>query len=194
MEARFFSDRSEFRNWLQKHHDKADELWVGYFKKDTGIPTITWPESVDEALCFGWIDGIRKSIDGKSYRIRFTPRRSGSRWSPRNIKSAEELIAQGKMTSPGLRAFEARTPESALQSRHRALDPLPAQFESQLRSNKKAWEYFNAMTPGVRRMSIGWVMSARKDETRLRRLGVLIESSEKGRKVPPLIIGKKPGA
>ena len=193
MEARFFSNRSEFRNWLQKHHGKADELWVGYYKTATGVPSITWPESVDEALCYGWIDGIRKSIDEKTYKIRFTPRRAESRWSAVNMKRFQELAKEGKVTPAGLRAFEAGKRHSEPRPNERGHVVLPASYERQLKSNRKAWQYFNAMTPTVRRLSVGWVMDAKKEETRLRRLSVLIESSENSRKVPPLIISKKSG-
>jgi uncharacterized protein YdeI (YjbR/CyaY-like superfamily) len=191
MTVKFFKNKPEFRKWLRKNHGQVDELWVGYYKKITGIPSITWPESVDEALCYGWIDGLRKSIDEKSYRIRFTPRRAGSTWSDVNIKRAKELKKQGKMEPAGISAFECRKMDSASIAVKRGNIRLSRQFEDRLKSNEKAWEYFNGLAPSFRKMSIGWIMSAKKEETRLRRLGVLIESSEKGRLVPPLIIGRK---
>jgi uncharacterized protein YdeI (YjbR/CyaY-like superfamily) len=190
MEAKFFSRPSEFRKWLKQNHDKADELWVGYYKKATGIPSITWPESVDEALCFGWIDGLRRSIDEGTYRIRFTPRRATSRWSDVNVKRVKELKKRGKMAPAGLEAFERRK-SSKPYPESRASADLDKEYAAKLRSNKKAWAFFDALAPSVRRLSIVWVMSAKKEETRLRRLGILIESSEKGEKIPPLIISKK---
>jgi uncharacterized protein YdeI (YjbR/CyaY-like superfamily) len=191
MRAKFFAKASEFRKWLSRNHDKADKLWVGYYKKVTGIPSITYPESVDEALCHGWIDGLRKSIDKKSYRIRFTPRRAGSTWSDVNIRRVKELTKLGKMEDAGIRAFESRKTGSASNPVKRENIPLSRQFEDRLKSNEKAWEYFNGLAPSFRKMSIGWIMSAKKEETRLRRLAVLIESSEKGRLVPPLIVSRK---
>jgi len=187
----FFPTPGEFRKWLVRNHGKTDELWLGYYKKTTGIPGITWPESVDEALCYGWIDGIRKSIDDKSYQIRFTPRKVGSNWSERNIERVKELKKQGKMEEPGLNAFEGRKKDSASDPRNPANIDLPDQYKDKLRSNKKAWDYFNTLAPSFQRLSIGWIMDAKKEETRFRRLGVLIESSENGRKVPPLIVGRK---
>lgn len=191
MKVRFFTNKSELRKWLARNHGKADELWVGYYKKATGIPSITWPESVDEALCHGWIDGLRKSIDEKSYCIRFTPRRAGSAWSDVNIRRVKKLTELGKMEPAGISAFECRKMDSASNAVKRANIRLSRQFEDRLKSNKKAWEYFNGMAPSFRKMSIGWVMSAKKEETRLRRLAVLIDSSEKGRLVPPLIVSRK---
>lgn len=191
MDVKFFKNQSEFRKWLSENHDKADELWVGYYKKATGIASITWPESVDEALCQGWIDGLRKSIDEKSYCIRFTPRRTKSNWSDVNIKRVKELKKLGKMESAGLRAFENKKESSASYSYKHDKVELSKEFEGELKSNEKAWEYFNALAPSLRKTSIYWVMSAKKEETRLRRLGVLIDSSEKRQKIPPLIISKK---
>ena len=193
IEAKFFSKPLEFREWLSENHDKADELWVGYYKKATGIPSMTWPESVDEALCYGWIDGLRQSIDEKSYRIRFTPRRASSRWSELNIKRVKELKKLGKMEPAGLEAFQHKKSDSASNSYDRDDIKLSKEFEAKLKSNEKAWDYFNAMALSSRRISVAWVMSAKKEETRLRRLGILIESSEKGQKIPPLIISKKDG-
>ena len=190
MKIKFFADQSRFRKWLQANHDKTDELWVGYYKKATGKPSITWPESVDEALCFGWIDGLRKSIDEEAYRIRFTPRRDGSNWSDVNTRRAKELKELGMMEPAGIRAFEKRKRDSASPSRKPESIELSKEFEAELKSNKKAWKYFNALAPSVRKLSVGWVMSAKREETRLRRFAVLIESSEKEQKVPPLIIGK----
>lgn len=191
MEAKFFASQSEFRDWLSKNHDKVDELWVGYYKKATGIASITWPESVDEALCHGWIDGLRKSIDKKRYRIRFTPRRPHSNWSDVNVKRVAELKKLGKMKPAGLRAFENRKQRTTPYSYERDDVALSKEFEEELRSNDKAWAYFHALAPSYKKMSIHWVMSAKREETRRRRLGILIDSSAKGEKIPPLNVGKK---
>jgi uncharacterized protein YdeI (YjbR/CyaY-like superfamily) len=192
MKPKFFAGPPAFRRWLQANHDKVDELWVGYHKKATGLPSITWPESVDEALCFGWIDGVRKSIDEDSYRIRFTPRRANSKWSDVNIKRAKRLKKLGKVARAGLEAFERRKQKgSRPYSYEREGIELAKEYEDKLRSNEEAWSFFHSLAPSVRKVSIAWVMSAKKEETRLRRLGVLIGSSEKGQKIPALIIGKK---
>lgn len=188
MEARYFKTPSEFRKWLSENHDDVDELWVGYYKKATGRQSITWPESVQEALCYGWIDGLRKSIDEKRYRIRFTPRRPKSNWSEVNISFVNELTKLGKMKPAGLRAFERRKDDSS--SGNNAFK-LGEKFEDELRSNKIAWKHFNALAPSVRKSSVYWVMSAKKEQTRLRRFAILIDSSMKGQKIPPLIPSKK---
>jgi uncharacterized protein YdeI (YjbR/CyaY-like superfamily) len=167
-----------------------DELWVGYYKKATGRKSITWTESVREALCYGWIDGLRKSIDEKRYRIRFTPRRTNSNWSDVNITHVKELITLGKMEKAGILAFEKRKQES-IYSFEQEEAGLLKKFENEFRSNTKAWKNFNSLAPSIKKKSIHWVMSAKKDETRLRRLGTLIKSSEKNQKVPQLIISKK---
>ncbi len=183
VDPRFFPAPADFRAWLEAHHADEDELFVGYHKKGTGRPSITWPESVDEALCVGWIDGIRRRIDDDSYSIRFTPRRPRSIWSAVNIKRAEELIAEGRMSPAGLAAFEARDEDrSAIYSyeqRHAAqLDP---EQEARLRANPAAWEWFEGRPPSWRRAAVYWVTSARKPETRERRLAMLIEAAAEGR-------------
>lgn len=188
MRPTFFATRSEFRTWLEKHHEDEHELWLGLYKKSSGKPSITWPEAVDEALCFGWIDGVRKSIDDETYMNRFTPRNKRSNWSAVNIKRAKELIALGRMRPAGLKAFEARTDErSAVYSyeqRHAA--KLDHAQERQLRANAKAWEFFQSRPPSYRKAAVYWVMSAKKEETRARRLAQLIDDSAAGRTVPPL--------
>ena len=191
MEARFFANQSAFRQWLGKNHQSADELWVGYYKKATGRASITWPESVDEALCFGWIDSLRKSIDEKSYRIRFTPRRANSKWSDVNINRVKELKKLGKMEPAGLRAYKNKKKGSAAYSYESENPALNKEFADKLKLNDKAWAYFTSLAPSVQKRSISWVMSAKKEETKRRRLGILITSSEEGKKIPPLIIGKK---
>ena len=176
------------RAWLEENHDRVDELWVGYYKKATGLPSVTWPESVDEALCFGWIDGIRKSIDDRSYRIRFTPRRKGSHWGTRNLGRMRHLIAEGLVAAPGLAAYERRDRRKEKQASYEQPEAaaLPAEYEARLRANGAAWEYFQAARPSYRKQVIWWVVSAKREETRLRRLGILMESSARGEVIPPL--------
>jgi uncharacterized protein YdeI (YjbR/CyaY-like superfamily) len=191
MKPSFFRNQSRFRAWLHKNHDSVEELWVGYYKKVTGIPSITWSGSVDEALCYGWIDGLRKSIDERSYQIRFTPRKPGSRWSDINVRRVKELKKLGKIEPAGLRAFEKRKQSQTTYALKSGDIKFSRQFEETLQSNEKAWRYFNTLTSSVRKMCIAWVMDAKKEETRHRRLKVLIESSEKGQKIPPLIVSTK---
>jgi uncharacterized protein YdeI (YjbR/CyaY-like superfamily) len=182
----FFPTPADFRNWLERNHDTARELLVGFYKKGSGKPSITWPESVDEALCFGWIDGIRRSIDAESYSIRFTPRRAKSIWSNVNTKRVAELTRQGRMDAAGLAAFKARDPKrSGIYSfEQRKKDQrLDAAYEAKLRKNKKAWAFFQAQAPYYQRMASLYVMSAKKEETRLRRLATLIADSAAGRRI-----------
>jgi uncharacterized protein YdeI (YjbR/CyaY-like superfamily) len=189
VEPRFFATAADLRAWLEAHHADTGELLVGFYKKGSGRPSITWPESVDEALCFGWIDGIRRRIDDESYSIRFTPRRPRSIWSAVNIKRAGELIAEGRMTPAGLAAFEARDEErSAMYSyeqRHAAA--LDADQEARLRADAAVWEWFQGRPPSFRRAAIYWITSAKKPETRERRLGQLIEAASEGRPPKALI-------
>ncbi|MCY3676189.1 MAG: bacteriocin-protection protein [Gemmatimonadetes bacterium] len=176
------------RAWLEENHDRVDELWVGYYKKGTGLPSVTWPESVDEALCFGWIDGIRKSIDDRSYRIRFTPRRRRSHWSARNLGRMDHLMAEGLVAEVGLAAFRARDPEKQERASYEQREAvvLPPEYEQRLRAEPDAWKYFRAARPSYRKQVTWWVVSAKREETRLRRLGILIESSARGEVIPPL--------
>lgn len=184
----FFATPEEFRAWLEENHATARELWVGYTKKGVGRPSITWPESVDEALCFGWIDGIRRSVDDTSYMNRFTPRRPGSNWSAVNIARVAELTAQGRMRPAGLAAFDRRRDETtavySYEQRHQAA--LEEAEEQQLRADPAAWQFFQARPPSYRQAAIRWVISAKKAETRQSRLARLIEDSAQGRTVPPL--------
>jgi len=188
MRPRFFATPSEFRAWLEQHHATAKELLVGFHKKGSGIPSITWPEAVDEALSFGWVDSVRRSIDDVSYTNRFTPRTGRSTWSARNIERAKELIAQGRMHPAGRKAFEARKDDrSAIYSyEQRGQAKLGRGFERQFRSNTKAWEFFQAQPPGYRTTATYWVVSAKREETRRRRLVTLIDDSAHGRTVRPL--------
>ncbi len=188
MKARFFRSAAEFRSWLEKNNAIASELWLGLYKKGSGKKGITYSEAVDEALCFGWIDGVRKSIDDERYVNRFTPRTSRSTWSAVNIKRARELIEAGRMTPPGLRAFEARADErSAIYSyeqRHAA--KLSPAEERRFGANPEAWAWFQSAAPSYRKAAIWWVVSAKREETRERRLETLIADSEAGRTVRPL--------
>ena len=183
----FFSTQSDFREWMKKNHNLEKELWVGYYKKATKIQSITWPESVDEGLCFGWIDGIRKSIDEKSYKIRFTPRKSTSIWSAVNIKRIQQLMEVGLVMPEGLAAYERRREnKSEVYSYEQRKADLPAEYQKLIKKNKKAWEFWNKLAPSYKKATTWWVVSAKKEETRLRRLNILIESAEQGLKVPPL--------
>ena len=182
MKPIYFASPEAFRAWLEAHHQRAPEVLVGYHKRATGKPSMTWPQSVDEALCFGWIDGIRRRIDDESYSIRFTPRRARSIWSAVNIARAGALIAEGRMTPAGLAAFEARDEErSAIYSyeqRHKA-ELSPGQ-EARLRADPAVWEWFQARPPSWRQGAIYWITSAKKPETRERRLATLIEKAAAG--------------
>jgi uncharacterized protein YdeI (YjbR/CyaY-like superfamily) len=163
----------------------AVELWVGFHKKHTGAPSITWPESVDEALCFGWIDGIRKTLDDGRYVIRFTPRKPNSTWSAVNIARAKELVRLGRMSPAGLRAFEKRTPEkSAIYSyEQRRTAALNAADRKTFRANPEAWTFFRAQPAGYQRLLTYWIISAKRDETRAKRLARLIADSAAGRRI-----------
>ena len=185
---RFFKSQSDFRKWLEKHHGTERELWVGYYKRDSGKPSMTWPESVDQALCFGWIDGIRKSVDALSYTIRFTPRKPGSTWSPINIRRAQELIDQGLMRPAGLKAFEARKEyKYGIYSYEQRSAGLPEPYEKMLKQNRAAWAFFQTQSPWYRKTTSWWVVSAKREETRLKRLATLIEDSAHGRPIAGLI-------
>jgi uncharacterized protein YdeI (YjbR/CyaY-like superfamily) len=180
----FFPTPAAFRKWLEKHHDKETELLVGFYKKGSGHPSITWPESVDQALCFGWIDGVRRRIDDVSYSIRFTPRKAVSNWSAINIARVEELTKLGQMHASGLRAFERRREDkSAIYSYENARRTLAPDDEKRFRTKKKAWAYFNAQAPWYQRVAIYWVTSAKREETRERRLATLIDDSANGRRI-----------
>lgn len=180
----FFKAPDAFRTWLEKNHDRETELLVGFYKRDSGTPSITWPESVDEALCFGWIDGVRKSLGETSYTIRFTPRKAKSTWSAVNIKRAQDLLAAGRMQPAGLTAFEARDEaRSRVYSFEQKNVKLSDEFETAFKANKKAWAYFQSQPPWYRRTASWWVISAKKEETRLRRLSTLIEDSAQGRRI-----------
>src|SRR5258706_1302619 len=192
MQPHFFKTPADFRKWLAKNHSSAAELLVGFYKKDSGKPSIIWPESVDEALCFGWIDGVRRRIDDVSYSIRFTPRKKTSTWSAINIARVAELTKLGRMQPAGLRAFEHRREEkSAIYAYENETRTLSAEDEKKLRAIKKARDFFNVQPPGYRRLSIYWITSAKRDETRARRLATLIEDSASGRRLGVVTLKKK---
>jgi uncharacterized protein YdeI (YjbR/CyaY-like superfamily) len=185
---KFFASPAEWRAWLEKHHADTQELWVGFYKRDSGRPSISWPEGVDGALCFGWIDGIRKSIDAISYKIRFTPRKPRSVWSAININRVAELSKSGLMHSAGLAAFEKRDDaRSAIYAyEQRKTAKLPAPFEKKFREQAGAWKFFRSRPPWYQRTSTYWVISAKREETRLKRLATLIDCSAGKRNIPSL--------
>ncbi|PHZ84722.1 YdeI/OmpD-associated family protein [Paremcibacter congregatus] len=180
----FFQTQAEFGDWLEDHAE-ASELWVGYFRKSTGRASLTWSETVDVALCYGWIDGIRKTIDDQSYKIRFTPRRTGSVWSAVNVKKVKALTQLGKMKPAGMYVFNKRTDVKGYCAQDRNLQ-LSRAYEAQIKTRQPAWLFLKNLAPSYRRESIWWVMSAKKEEARLKRLEILIASSEAGLKIPAL--------
>jgi len=188
MEPTFFATPAQFRAWLEEHHDSASELLVGFYKKGSGRPSITWPESVDQALCFGWIDGVRRSLGDEAYTIRFTPRRSRSIWSAVNVARMQELTADGLVHPAGTAAFERRSDDRtaiySYEQRKRAR--LPDDYEERLRANPAAAAFFDSRPPSYRRAATHWVISAKREATRERRLAQLIEDSAAGRTVAPL--------
>lgn len=188
MKPRFFATPAKFRTWLEAHHASHTELLVGFYKKASGKPSITWPESVDEALCFGWIDGIRKTIDDVSYTIRFTPRKARSIWSAVNVKRAKELIAAGRMHPAGLQAFEkreaARSQIYSYEQRHEAV--FDEETEREFRASAAAWAFFQEQPPAYRRTATYWVLTAKQAETRRRRLATLIDDSAHGLRLKQL--------
>ena len=196
----FFATPENFGRWLEKHHESERELLVGFYKKGSGKPSITWPESVDEALCFGWIDGIRRRIDGDSYSIRFTPRRADSIWSAVNFKRMGELIAAGRVRPAGLAAFAKRSADKtgiySYEHQRQGEVPLPLDpaYEKQLRKDKAAWQYWENETPWYRRIVTRWIMEAKREETREKRLSELIEASAAGRRIKGTAERKRKGA
>jgi len=183
----FFKSAADFRAWLEAEHEQCQELWVGFHKKSSAQNSITYPEAVDEALCFGWIDGVRKSVDRDSYTVRFTPRKLKSQWSAVNIKRAEELAEAGRMRPAGVKAFSAAKDQPrkySYEQRHQArFDRAQGR---QFRANRQAWSFFQKQPPWYRRTATFWVVSAQKEETRKRRLATLIHDSAQGRPIRPL--------
>lgn len=184
MKPTFFPSPQEFRQWLEKNHQTEKELLVGFYKVGTGRPSMTWPESVDQALCFGWIDGVRRSIDEESYSIRFTPRKPISIWSSVNIRKMEELTKAGLMTEAGQKAFALRKEEKSVVYSHEkepaVLDPA---FEKQFKANKEAWEFFSSQAPSYQKVMLHWIMGAKQEKTRVSRLEKTIRESEVGKRV-----------
>ena len=184
MKPEFFQTPADFGTWLEKNHATATELWVGFYTKDSGEPSITWPDSVDQALCFGWIDGIRKRVDEISYQIRFTPRRRGSIWSAINIKRAKELVRQKQMRPTGLKAFAERIEnKSGVYSYEQRNTELSEPYAKLLKKNKTASNFFEKQPPSYRKMIGWWIISAKKEETRMARLAKLISESAKGKRL-----------
>lgn len=193
MKSRFFRTPADFRAWLQRHHLSANELWVGFYKVGSGKPSLTWPESVDEALCFGWIDGIRKSLDDVSYTNRFTPRKPTSTWSAINIKRVQALKQAGRMSAAGLKAFAARRKnKSGIYSYEKRPDALIEPYAAMLSASRAAQAYFEKQSPSYKRAATWWVISAKKEETRLRRTQTLIQLSAKQQRLPQFIPIRKP--
>jgi uncharacterized protein YdeI (YjbR/CyaY-like superfamily) len=184
----YFATPAELRVWFESNHTSAGELFLAYYKTDSGIPSVTWPQSVDEALCFGWIDGVRKSIDAQRYFIRFTPRKAKSYWSKVNLKRFEELRAQGRVVAAGIAAFEARkgVARAAYSFEQEEPPTFTPEQEALLRGNAAAWEWFRKSAPSYQRTATWWVISAKQAATRERRLQQLIDCSAAGTTVPPL--------
>lgn len=184
MQPVFFSSTAEFRKWLEKNHTSETEIIVGYYKVNTGKPSMNWSESVDQAICFGWIDGIRKSIDNESYCIRFTPRKPTSIWSAINIKKVENLTEKGLMKQAGLEAFNKRKADkSAVYSFENEAKIFSHNMEEKFRSNEPAWNFFNSQAPSYRKTIIHWVMSAKQEATRFSRLEKLIEACKNCKRI-----------
>ena len=183
----FFASPQEFYDWLEEHHETETEVYVGYYKKPTGLPSLTWSEAVDQALCFGWIDGRVNRIDDERHMQRFTPRKPSSNWSKVNVEKVSRLKRAGLMRPAGMVAFDKRSDEkTGIYSFEREGAALPPEYENRLRANSAAAEYFNGRPPWYRRTATHWVVSAKREETRLRRLAQLIEDSAKGLDVKPL--------
>ncbi|NUR44891.1 MAG: bacteriocin-protection protein [Sphingomonas sp.] len=192
MKPTFFKSEAEFRDWLAQHHATAPELLVGFWKKSTGKPSIDWPQARDQALCFGWIDGLRKSMDEDAYTIRFTPRRNGSIWSKVNVERFEALKAAGLMTGAGEAAYERDKHRSGVYSYEKPVASLTAKEEALFRKTKAAWADWEKRPAGYRRSALGWITSAKRTETRAKRLAELIGVSAEGRRLPQYDWQKKP--
>jgi uncharacterized protein YdeI (YjbR/CyaY-like superfamily) len=192
MKPKYFSDSSKFRKWLEENHSNKKELLVGFYKKSSGRPSITWPESVEQALCFGWIDGIRKSIDAKRYSIRFTPRNPKSTWSAKNIETVKKLVKTELIAPAGLVAYNNRKDNnSRIYSFEQKIVQFDADYEKIFKKNIKAWNNFQSYPRYYRKTVTYWVMIAKKEETRIKRLRRLIMDSEAGLKIKEMRIGGK---
>ena len=187
MQVLFFANARELRKWFGRNHKTTDEQWVGYYKVSTGQPSITWAESVDVALCFGWIDGIRKKIDERTYKVRFTPRRPKSSWSERNIERMQALIKAGLVEETARMAFESAKNLRRAPAPHELADmALPEECEAKIRAVPEAWECFAGATPSYRKQCAHWIMGAKRAQTRSKRLEILIDCSSRGEPIPPL--------
>lgn len=184
MRLEFFPTQTEFRHWLEKNHKTETELFVGFYKVASKKPSMTWSQSVDQALCFGWIDGIRRSIDKESYCIRFTPRRRNSNWSAINIRKIEELTKAGLMTHEGHTAFSLRKEsKSQIYSYEQESLNFRLNYEKQFKMNKVAWDFFKKQAPSYQKNITHWIMSAKQEKTRLSRLEKTINESEKQKRI-----------
>lgn len=184
MQPKLFPTQTDFRRWLEENHERETELLVGFYKVGSGKPSMTWSQSVDEALCFGWIDGVRRSIDAESYAIRFTPRKPKSVWSAVNIKKVEELTEKGLMKSAGLAAFAKREEsKSRIYAYENEQKQFSGEFEKQFKANEKAWNFFEKQANWYKKKAVSWVMTAKQDATRKSRLEKLITESENESKV-----------
>jgi uncharacterized protein YdeI (YjbR/CyaY-like superfamily) len=191
MSPLFFPNKSELHKWFTKNHLKEKEFNLGYYKVGLGKPSISWSESVDVALCYGWIDGVRRSIDADSYMIRFTPRKPSSIWSTINIAKVGELIKQGLMRPEGLAAFEKRKEHrSKIYSYESEEKALPPEYESRFKANKQAWEFFKSQAPSYQKTAIHLVVAAKQEVTREKRIATLISDSEAGQKIKALAYNK----
>ncbi len=181
MEPVYFKDQFEFRKWLEDNHDKEPEVIVGFYKVSTGKPSLTWSQSVDQAICFGWIDGIRRSVDTDRYSIRFTPRRPNGIWSKINIKKFEELNKMGLVNKEGLDAFNRRKEDKSgvYSFEQDSAGKLDESLEMIFKSNAEAWDFYNKQAPSYKRTTIHWIMSAKQEATRVSRLNKLIQASGK---------------
>ncbi len=192
MEPTFFRTPATFRSWLERHHATAGELVVGFYKKGSGKPSLTWPESVDEALCFGWIDSVRRGLDDDSYTIRFTPRKSGSNWSSVNVARARALIEQGRMRRAGLAAFEARRENrTGVYTYEQRSVELAEPYAGLLKQDAAAWTYFQGQSASYRKAVSWWIVSAKQEATRLKRLGKLKICSAQGERLPEFTLKKR---
>jgi uncharacterized protein YdeI (YjbR/CyaY-like superfamily) len=190
-DVQYLTSPAELRDWFDAHHETADELWLGYWKKGTGRASVTWTQAVDEALCVGWIDGVLQRIDDERHAQRFTPRRKGSNWSAINVAKVEKLTAEGRMRPAGMRAFEARTPErTGVYAYEREVEPLTDEELARFRSDAAAWADWERRPPSYRRGATAWVASAKQAATRERRLATLIDDSSAGRLIKPMRVAR----
>jgi uncharacterized protein YdeI (YjbR/CyaY-like superfamily) len=191
MNVLFFKTPAEWRAWLEMNHDSANEVLVGFYRKGSGKPSITWPQAVDEALCFGWIDNVRRRLDDESYSNRFTPRRPRSTWSLINIKRFEELDRLGRIQPAGRQAFEARDPERSGRYSYEGAREVDPDYEQRFKENAGAWQFFASRPPWYRRAAWHWIADAKRDATRIRRLEKLIDYSQRELTVPALTPGRR---